>query len=258
MRIVTALTAEARPITRHFGLELVSNEPFRLYRGDGIELIVSGVGSAASATAVGYLAGGSPRRPRGWLNVGIAGHRDAPIGSARLAAKVVQVPTGRSWYPPAVFDPPCPGATVRTVDEVELEPTDDALYEMEAAGFYEEALHFATAELIQVLKVVSDNRDHRPELLTAAAVEELIEVNLPILETLVGKITSIAGSLEARSVPPAALDGFRARWRFTVTQGRQLERLLRRLAALGRPVAPEALAGSDSAAAVLADLRARI
>ncbi len=262
VRIVTALVAEARPLVRRFGLEPSppggAGSRFRRFRGDDLELIVSGVGSTASAAAVADLGGGAGRRPRGWLNVGIAGHRDLPLGSPRLASKIVEASSGRAWYPPAVFEPPCAGGTVCTVDDVEREFDGDACYEMEAAGFYAAALRCATAEAIQVLKVVSDNRDASPERLTAAAVEELIEANLPVVEKLVEEIGAVGRALERRTAPPAGLDELRERWHFTVTQERQLERLLRRLAALGRPATPEVLAGAASAAAVLAELRRRI
>lgn len=258
IHVVTALPAEARPIVRRFGLVPSGGAPGRLFRGDGIELIVSGVGAAASAAAVGRLAGAAGRRPKAWLNVGIAGHREAPLGSPCLASKVVQASTGRSWYPPAVFDPPCAGGTVCTVEGVERALVGDAYYEMEAAGFYAAALRFATAEAIQVLKVVSDNRDAPPERLTSRAVEELIEANLAIVEALVDEIDAVARALAARTAPPAGLEAFRGGWHFTVTQERQLERLLRRLAALGRPAEPDSHAGAASAAAVLAGLRRRL
>lgn len=262
VRIVTALVAEARPLVRRFGLEPSppggAGSRFRRFRGDDLELIVSGVGSTASAAAVADLGGGAGRRPRGWLNVGIAGHRDAPLATPRLASKVIEARTGRAWYPPLAFDAPCAGGAVCTVDGVAREFTDDACYEMEAAGFYAAALRFATAEAIQVLKVVSDNRETPPERLTGAAVETLIEAAMPVVEALVEAVAAVARALEARSAPPGGLDEFRRRWRFTVTQGRQLERLLRRLAALGKPAAPDAFAGAASAAAVLAELRRRI
>ncbi len=216
------------------------------------------MGAEAAAAAVRHLAGGGGRRPGGWLNVGIAGHRDAPLATPRLASKVIEARTGRAWYPPLAFDAPCPGGAVCTVDGVARDFTDDACYEMEAAGFYAAALRFATGEAIQVLKVVSDNRDAPPERLTSRAVEELIEANLAIVEALVDEIDAVARALAARTAPPAGLEAFRGGWHFTVTQERQLERLLRRLAALGRPAEPDSHAGAASAAAVLAGLRRRL
>lgn len=233
--------------------------------------MVSGTGALASSSAVGYLAGrceghdelghwrGSHREAVGWINVGIAGHREHPLGSARLASKVVDSSSGRTWYPPLVIEPPCPSGVVLTVDDVEHAPVGDALYEMEAAGFCSAATRFATAELVQVLKVVSDNRSSPPERLTARAVEELIEAALPALEALVEGTRGLAAEVAARLQSPEPLESFLTRWHFTVTQRRQLERLLRRLAALGEePLTPEALGPARSAREALAALRRAI
>lgn len=256
--LVVALPAEARPIVRRFGLERDPRVRSRRYRGRDLELIVSGVGARAASTAVEELAAEAGSRAGGWVNFGIAGHRDLPLGAVRLAHKVVDVESGRSWYPPAPFATPCPGAVVRSVAAVELAPADDALYEMEAAGFCRSAVRVATAETVQVLKVVSDNRATPPTRLTARSVEELVEGSLPTLEQLIGEMAVLVGGREERMAPPAGLDGFKERWRFTVTQERQLDRLLRRLGTLGRPVVPEALEKLDSARAVLTDLRSRL
>ncbi len=260
IRIVTALAAEARPIVSRFRLQPDGDGPFRLYRGDQVELVVSGIGSSAAAAAVGYLAGAGAGRASAWLNVGIGGHRDATLGTPRLANKIVAAGGARAWYPPAVFEPPCGEGAVQTVDGVESGFAGEAVYEMEAAGFYPAALRFATAEAIQVLKVVSDNRATGTEHLNGAKVEELIERNLPVIDGLVTELREIAEFLDRRSAPPPALAEIDQRWRFTVTQRRQLERLLRRLATLDpdRPVELDELAGAASSRAVLERLRSRL
>lgn len=253
--VVTALLAEARPIVNHFGLRPAAERPFQTFAGDGIDLIVSGIGASASATAVGYAAARNGRDARAWLNVGIAGHRDAEPGTAGLANKVVDAASGRSWYPPGLFELPCRGVEVRTVADVERRFEDDAFYDMEAAGFYPAALRFATGELVQVLKVVSDNRERTPERLTAASVAALVESRLPEVEALLAELGELAGLLAQRLAPPAQLPAFLDAWHFTVSQKRQLERLLRRRETLGRPAELEGFAQASSARDVLASLR---
>lgn len=268
IRLVTALAAEARPIARRFGLDAAGDGPLPRFEGEGMELVVSGIGTAAAAAAVGYLAGrgegqdehgrwqGSHREAVGWINVGIAGHRQHPLGSTFLASKVVDKSSGRVWYPPLVIDSPCPSAVVCTVATVERELADDALYEMEAAGFCAAATRFATSELVQVLKVVSDNRLAPPERLTRSSVGDLIAGALPALETLVDEIRTLVAEVAERLAPPGQLAAFLDRWRFTVTQRRQLERLLRRLAVVNdEAVTPGTFDRARSAREVLAALR---
>ena len=260
IRLVTALAAEARPLVRHYRLRPSDGGPYPRFRGDDVEMVVSGVGSWASAAAVGYLAGSAPARHAGWVNFGIAGHRDATPGTVRLAHRVVRETDGRTWYPPAVFDPPCATGTVRTVVDVESEFADsDAVYEMEAGGFYPAAVRHATGEVVQVWKVVSDNASSPPDRLTAKRIESLVEDNLESLVRLIDSLGEVTAELAER--PPATpdLQTFEERWRFSVTQRRQLARLLQRLAVVSAaPVLVDDVVHLRSAKDVLENLRRRL
>ena len=228
--LVVALQAEARPLLSHFGLRGTGGSgPFRLYTADGLELVVSGVGKVAAAAATAYLAASAGGRQRAWLNLGICGASGHSRGTALLAHKVEDAATGRSWYPPLVFDPPCATVTVRTVDRPQTTLEGETAFEMEASGFYETAARFATAELVHVLKVVSDNGPADLAKLSAGRISEWIEGAVPVVEALVSAVDSIASELASRRAAPATLQAFQDRWRFTVTERRRLERLLRRL-----------------------------
>lgn len=113
--VVVALHVEAQPIADHFSLEPASGcEPFSVFSGDHLRLIVSGVGKFAAA---GFLFRfGGTWHDEAWLNVGIGGHANLTLGSVHLAHKVTEQSTGSSWYPPRVFDAPCPTAEVCCVD----------------------------------------------------------------------------------------------------------------------------------------------
>ncbi len=197
IRLVVALRAEARPLIRRFELAPAGREKFPLWRGAGIDLVISGMGSEAASAATAWLG----RRSRGeaaWINVGIGGHRDLPLGQVVLAHKVVAAGGGAAWYPPLVFEPPCATATVTTVDRPETGYPEDTIYEMEAAGFCAAAARLVSAELIHVIKVVSDNAAAPPSGLTAKRVEELIEGRIDTIAHIVEQTAELAGELEAR------------------------------------------------------------
>ncbi len=260
IRFVVALPAEARPLVRRFGLVRRAAPGHLVWEADGVLLAVSGVGARAAAAAAGCLAGLGDGEPEAaWLNVGIGGHRSLPLGEAVLADRVVDAAAGRAWYPPLVFDPPCPTATVTTVDRPETRYPEDSVYEMEAAGFCAAAARFASAELVQVVKVISDNAGSPPGRLAAGRVEELIDARMEALVAVAEQTAELAGELAGRVAPPAQLGAFVARWRFTLTQRRRLERLLRRLAVVepGGPQ-PDELADLGSSRAVLAALEERL
>lgn len=238
-----------------FDLRAVDSEgPFRRFGGDAVTLVVSGVGRAAAAAATGYLfACEQGVRDRPWINVGICGHRSLPPGEAVLADRVMEQGGGRVWYPPLVFEPPCRTATVRTVDEVEREYPDEAVYEMEAAGFYPSAVRFATGELVQVVKIVSDGPRASPDVLTAKSVAELIASRLDEVVSVIEGTRELAAGLESTQ-PRIRTKPWLDRWHFTVTQERRLRRLLARLRVVDR-----AFRDTDAAlgrAAELPDARA--
>ncbi|MFQ5792846.1 MAG: hypothetical protein ACE5JI_20450, partial [Acidobacteriota bacterium] len=134
IRIVVALQAEARPLVSHYRLKAVAGA-FPLYQSEGLWLVVSGVGKTRAAAATANLHAAAGEGPGcAWINVGIAGHRERPVGEAILADKIVDGASGRRWYPPRLPGVPPPSASVLTVDHVEERFTGDWVYEMEAAG----------------------------------------------------------------------------------------------------------------------------
>ncbi len=193
IRLIVALPAEARPLIRRFGLARAAGGEFAVWVAAEVSLVISGVGQAAAASAVARLAADGHRAETAWLNVGIGGHRSLPVGEIVLARRVTDTASGRVWRPPQVFEPPCATATVTTVDRPELEYPQETVYEMEAAGFCAAAERFARAELIQVVKVISDNVNASPERLTAARVAELIEDRIETIGLIVERTAALTG-----------------------------------------------------------------
>lgn len=188
--LVTALPAEARPLVTLLGLRpLDHGDPHPVWEGDGTALVISGVGKTAAAAAVGHL------RQRlsgsvidGWINVGIGGHRSHPLGTPILASEVRDGASGERWAPVIPFEPPCKTDTVLTVEKVERLYPEPAVYDMEAAGFYGAALHCGHPGLIQVLKVVSDNKESGVDSVSAAKVEQLLTASADTIEDLVSTV----------------------------------------------------------------------
>ncbi len=242
LRFVVALQAEARPIVDRFRMEAVfESHPFRIYRGEGAWLIVSGLGKAAAAAATAYLhllSGGVPGRV--WLNVGIGGHGRHLVGESFLAHKVTDPASGLSWYPQLVIDEPRPTASILTVEKVEEEYAPPWIYESQAAGFFPTAARFSTAELVHCFKVISDNPDATlSRRMSTSYVQSLIEQNLRPLQELARRLAGLAREVESLAADPPGYAGILGRWPFTITEQRRLRRLLRRLAVL----APDATYG---------------
>jgi len=242
LHLVVALECEAEPLRRHFGLRATgrastqsSNSPFKLYEGEDLRLVVSGMGQALAAAAVAWLAGRHEGAPRSaWLNVGTAGHALRPVGEGVLAHKVCDAATGECWYPGLVFAAPAARETLLTVARPEREYRHAAAYEMEAAGFCRAAARFAPWELIHCYKVISDNRHQPVHEVNADRVRAWMADNLPAIERLVTTLQGLARQLAAWEDDPPLLDWMSSRWRFSHTRRARLHALLRRHAALGR------------------------
>ena len=247
------MAPEARPVVERFRLQGAASPdsgdgeaPFRLYQRGETALVISGMGKAAAAAATAW---GAARMegsgPFAFLNFGSAGHRQRPVGEVLLAHEVRDGGSRRRWFPPLVFDPPCGTAPVLTVDRIETSFGEDALFEMEASGFVETALKFTSAELVHCLKFVSDNREESVRELSLERIGELAGESLGILEAVVAELATLGGAVEAsRKVPELPGSPFEE-MRFSVTQKRQIRRLLERWRALRgeEPLPPELFSG---------------
>ena len=262
IRLVVALPAEAKSLISHFKLKPVREaRGFKIYQKDDTVLIVSGVGKTAAAAATAYLQAWTGNQPNGaWINVGMAGHRDFLLGEGILAQRITDRATGETWYPPPVIEVPSPRASVLTVDKVEEDFAEDWVFEMEAAGFYQTACRFATAELVQCYKIVSDNGSVPPRWLSTGQVDELIESRSPEIDAVVQGTAELAGELAALSKDPPELRSLLDRWHFTVTEKRRLYRLLQRWQALapGKELFDPELTRPKSGKVVLRVIQARI
>ena len=234
--LVVALAAEARPLLASYRLRGVSGHPYRICAGEQTHLIVSGIGKVAAAAATAYLRALIGDAPAAWLNIGIAGHGSQAVGTALLAHKVVDIASGKLFYPTFTAPPPCRTTLLHTVDRVQP-AAGDAAYDMEASGFCEAAQRFATSERVHCLKVVSDNPQSSYQELNAEKVEALIEAQLDMIAQVGEHLRALSQQLHALHADPPGLAELTARWQFTATQKHQLRGLLTRWQALA-PATP--------------------
>ena len=277
VNLVVALPCEAQPLVDHYAMTEVLSEdrnshphtllkggkrvdPFRIYRSEGLRLVVSGVGKSMAAAAVGYLFHFGGNQPDdAWLNLGIAGHADLSQGSIRIAHKITNCSSGDSWYPPLIFDLPCKSAEVFCVDNPETEFLHDGLYEMESASILSISTRFSTSELVHVVKVVSDNGAVPAHRIKRHQVQNLISDQLDCVVPIIDQLQRLSGKQKASQQSPPGFDDFLSRWHFTATQTHQLLRLLRRWSALHNNESPlAAVSELETSRAVISALAERI
>lgn len=259
IHFVVALRAEAAPLLRHYDLRATEDSiaGFPIFRSDRHALVVAGVGKTRAAAGTALLRDRArSSRADVWLNVGIAGHRDKRVGALVRAHTVVDEATGKRFFPARLGGPALDRAVVRTVDRPEDAFATDDVYEMEASGFVDTAVRFSTIELVQCLKIVSDNRATGTEDITRDFVRGLVEAHLESIDALAAHLGDLAQSVAA--APPAPMDELIGERRFTTTQRRRLTALLRRCHAFGAAPRPEEWRSCRTAQALLDGLEARL
>lgn len=190
INLVAALPAEARPIASRFGLERAQPDfGFPLYRRGHVALVVTGTGKIDAAAATGCLgAMGGCRREAIWVNLGIAGHAERCVGEVLLADSITDAGSGRIWCPTLPQDRPCLTECLLTLDRPDTCYEGEGMLDMEASGFFPTACRYSSVELVQVLKVISDNRETAARGLSAKQVHRLMEGTLEILEALIERL----------------------------------------------------------------------
>jgi hypothetical protein len=240
IHLIIALECEAKPIIQYYGLKRCMDETaYSVFRKHNITLTISGVGKLAAAGAVAYTQGRyGNNQPAIWLNIGVAGHASLEIGSCRIAHKIIDHETSRHWYPGLLFSSSviCETAEIATVSQPESLYDQNYLYEMEAAGFIATAIRFSTLELIQSLKVVSDNRSTPTITLNAQTLTHLIEDQLDTIDLLKQTLESIRNQTVIASNENVVL--LQNNWNFTAHQLTQLNRLLSRWQLLSADTLP--------------------
>jgi hypothetical protein len=129
---------------------------------------------------------------------------------------------------------------------------------MEASAFYETACRFSSSELVQCLKVVSDNLGTSLDAIRPKQVSELIESGTDLVQALAAEYSDLASSLQ-RSVGGLA-EVFSDQWHFSMQQKIQLESILNRWLLLDPESVPDpqSLGQLENARRVLSYLRDQV
>jgi adenosylhomocysteine nucleosidase len=226
--IYIALPCEAKPIIDFYRLKKnTAIKSFAVYGNNEICLTTTGIGKIAMAAGVAYTQAlfSSASNPI-MLNVGVAGHKDHPIGSVFLIDKITDGDSERRYYPPLVFTPPCPTNSLQTAAKPQLIYPPSQLCDMEASAFYETGTRFTSGELIQCLKIVSDNESCPAHNIQPKQVSELISAELSTIAAILTELTQLAELLSSPEF--SQFDQLLSKYHFTVNEQIQLKKLLSR------------------------------
>jgi len=226
--IFIALACEAKALIQSLNLKKLADENvFAMYSNTTTILTISGTGTISMAAAVAYtLARNNIIKSPVLLNLGIAGHQTASLGSLWLAHKITDIATGKNFYPPLITQNQCKTENLATVTKPQMNYAPNCLYDMEASAFYAISTRFTTGELIRSYKVISDNNTHAIDTINAQKVHTWMQAHVDSIIQAQQALIQI--SLELAPIESRYYPDLIARLHFTVAAKIKLQQLLQR------------------------------
>jgi len=189
INIVVAMKREALPLISYWNLKK-NRKKFYSNKKKGINLIISGIGKKKSEKATKYL-GEKTCKNSFFLNVGIAGHKNYKLGEITLVSKVTDNKTKYNWYPSLLWKTKIKKTPLITVGFPKIRYTTNFLYDMEASGFFKGAREFVGPEMVQCIKIISDNKKNSILNISSSKIENWINNKITIINKLIKEFLKI-------------------------------------------------------------------
>jgi len=183
LMVHTALHAEGLALINHYKLRRQHHiKPFACYARDDIFLIESGIGKIHTAAAIAWANATIDADSPVWVNLGMAGHGKHAVGSCLLASCIEDEHSGQQTCLTPLTISAAGRENLLTLDEpADSYPTAN-MVDMEGSAFARIAHRFTSLELIQSIKVISDNTQNPAQRLKTSEVETLFRPHLDTIE----------------------------------------------------------------------------
>ena len=237
LNLITALNCEAKPLIDFYRLSKVRSRPFDYYSGSSetqlgqefsINLIVSGLGNLNMSTACGWLAAQTDQTQTLWLNIGTAGHKELQTGTIVRVHRAVDIATGKSHYPAMTAKWTGLSSALITYESACSDYPQDALVDMEGSAFFSSVGLFASTELVQSLKIVSDNETQSVGRLNAVLISQLIAPHTSTINSFALSLIKLLSNTQDLSAYKQLIEHCHS----TVSQRQQFYDLLNKLQSL--------------------------
>ena len=189
INIVVAMKREAIPLINYWDLK-ENSKKFYSNKKKKINLIISGIGKKRAEKATIYLAEKTNNNSF-FLNIGIAGHKNYKLGEIILISKITDNKTKYSWYPSLLWKTKIKKTPLITVGFPKIRYTTNFLYDMEASGFFKGAREFAGPEMVQCIKIISDNKKSSILNISSNKIENWINNKIIIIDKLIKEFLNI-------------------------------------------------------------------
>ncbi|MES9813735.1 MAG: hypothetical protein ABW161_12840 [Candidatus Thiodiazotropha sp.] len=186
INLVIALPAEARPLINSLNLQRdQANMKIPVYRGNGIQLVITGPGATASARGVRYIHSIKLCSSAQWVNLGICGHGSLDVGTPLLINRVIDQQSGKEWPLPIRHLISGTTGALTCVPEPQSDYADDMAYDMESSGFIQAVNDIDMIEYSKIFKIVSDNPANDSRGISAKFVGTLVQQQLGLIRSMI-------------------------------------------------------------------------
>ena len=234
MNFIVALHPEARPIIERYGLEKrLSSIPFSFFENEKHRLIISGIGRINAAAATGYLLSQIDESPQSIINLGIAGHGNLNIGTPFIANRVIYPEEKVVHYPTPILDQDIERSALQTCNTPEKAYPQPIGYDMEAHTICSVAYKAVSRELVQIIKIVSDNPSNNLDTFDPKTATDLISIHLPLIDEIIESMDGIIQSISLDPILLKLVTKIQSSHHFTFTQSHQLRKVIQQAHALG-------------------------
>ncbi len=258
MNFVVALKVEAAPLVESFGLSKENGpSPFPVFANHRHRLVLSGVGKELAAKATNFLSERFSKPNQAWMNFGLSGHGDLATGTVFMANRILNDDGKSAFYPTQLLVHDLETSALQTCSSPVSDYPAPIGYDMEASAFCSSASLVSIRELIQVVKVVSDNSEHPVGSFDRSSVGALIDKALPSILPLVDQLEELAQKTGPVQRLSGLFDAALSHHPFSETQSHQIRKLLTNAHALGFPEkdALKAITVAKSAKQAISELR---
>ena len=229
---VVALPSEARPIISALKLTKTDNEAvFPIYKNEvsGHLMVISGIGQLNAAAATSYICGRYDIPAWvAWINIGIAGYAEEPLGKLFQVAKVTNERGTRVVYPGFRLSKLMPLTTLETREQPCNDYKADTLYDMEGLAFAELASRFSCNELTFLFKIVSDSNVNQLRRINPLCVEKLLTLNMDVIALLVDEVKAFVREEKRRLDISHEVEVVLSKFHFSASRKAQLIQKYRR------------------------------
>ena len=259
LNIMLALSCEAKPLIDFYRLSKQSSGAYPHFykaaqhdRAYAINLVVSGIGTINMAAACGWIGAHTSKQRTAWLNIGTAGHATLALGEIAQVQRSMQLHAERAYYPPRVAKWLGQGCSLLSYNAPCVQYPAEQAVDMEASALFAIATRFTSAELVQSLKVISDNEQSGIENLNANRISELVAPHVSQIDSFASALMALLPSEEVRADPMSLISALHC----THSQRQQYLDLFGKLENVGQPVErlSKLVKSADSMRAVLQKL----